>query len=162
MDYKNGHDWALARLSSIFSSMWPVWFLCSLAAASLFYCLPRISSLFHFPLLFLTSQFLLVFQNWCFKKLFLNPCSLLSSSIFLLSFHSTWAGDSLVLPVSMYLDLFVYIIHLFFGSKLSFLRLETVWLKVLWYVGEMFKLCILMAKKMVGLLDDWVSLQRKI
>lgn len=143
----SGRDWALADLSSISSSVWPVWLLCPLAIASFFYCLPRMSSLFHFPILLLTGQFLLVFQNWCFKKLFWKHCSLLSTSIFPLSFHCTWVGDSLMLPVSVYLDWFIYIIHPFFGTRLKLLRLGTVWLKVLWYVGEMFKLCVLMAKK---------------
>lgn len=134
--YRNGHDWTLAHLSSIFSSKLPAcFFMFSLLAASLFYCLPRLSSLIHFPLLFLTGQFLLIFRNRCFRKLSLTPRPLLSSSIFPLCFQSTW-WESLVLPVSLHSDLFVYIIHLSFGTTLSFLRLGTIWLTVPWSVGD--------------------------
>lgn len=74
IDYRNGHDWTLAHLSSIFSSkLSACFFMFSLLAASLFYYLPRLSPLIHFPLLFLTGQFLLVFRNRCFRKLSLTP-----------------------------------------------------------------------------------------
>lgn len=99
-------------------------FMFSLAAVSLFYCLPRkylpsSTSLYFFP----QASFCLSFKTQCFEKLLLTPCPTKLKS-FLLSFHST-SWEFLQQPVSLYYDLFVYIIRQSFGPSLRFVRLGT-------------------------------------